>query len=174
MSPAPRKCGNCRRPAVLPVPERYETILEHDGRAYPVAVDGLVVDVCSACGNRVLGDDADERLSRALREAAGLLQPEEIRAGRERLGVTQKALAEQLRIAAATLSRWETGGQIQQRGFDTLLRLYFKLPEVRDELSSPPASVRSMNRGWSLGVGSTTVESVFAAPTRNGYALAHV
>jgi hypothetical protein len=34
-------------------------------------------------------------------------------------------LAAHLGVAKETVSRWETGGQIQQRGYDLLLRLYF-------------------------------------------------
>jgi transcriptional regulator with XRE-family HTH domain len=47
------------------------------------------------------------------------------------LGLTQKELAERLQIAEATLCRWETGRQIQQRLSDLALRLYFDLPGVR-------------------------------------------
>jgi hypothetical protein len=37
-------------------------------------------------------------------------------------------------VGPATVSRWETGGQVQQRSLDKLLRLYFTLPEVRRAL----------------------------------------
>ena len=154
----------CRHRGAVPTPERYEVVLEHDGRSYPVVVEDLPVDVCPACGNRVLGDAADDLLSRALRAAAGLLQPEEVRAGRERLGLTPAELADHLRVAPATLSRWESGGQIQQRGVDTLLRLYFKLPEVRAELAAPPAS--------SAGRSAPAPAAAFAAPAPNGFAPA--
>jgi DNA-binding transcriptional regulator YiaG len=49
---------------------------------------------------------------------------------------TQKELAVQLAVAEATLSRWETGGQIQQRAMDKLLRLFFGLPAVRVALAN--------------------------------------
>ena len=48
--------------------------------------------------------------------------------------LTQKLLADHLGIAESTLSRWETGAQIQQRAFDKLLRLYFDVPEARRHL----------------------------------------
>jgi hypothetical protein len=37
-------------------------------------------------------------------------------------------------VAVFTLSRWETGAQIQQRSLDRFLRAFFKLPELRETL----------------------------------------
>jgi hypothetical protein len=39
------------------------------------------------------------------------------------------------RITSATVSRWETGAQIQQRALDLLMRLFFGLAEVRSALA---------------------------------------
>jgi transcriptional regulator with XRE-family HTH domain len=73
------------------------------------------------------------------------LQPHEVRAGREGLGLTQKELASYLQIADATLSRWETGAQIQQRSMDRLLRGFFFVPEFRRFLGAPdPGSTASV------------------------------
>ena len=128
------KCPNCRERTIQVVPENYSTTLEHDGRSYDVSVPNLPVLVCSRCGYRTLDRDANSILGIALRNAAGLMQPENIRECREKLGFSQKVLADHLGIAPATLSRWETGAQIQQRGYDNILRLYFKFPLVRREL----------------------------------------
>jgi putative zinc finger/helix-turn-helix YgiT family protein len=138
MKAFPHKCSNCRKQSVSPVIEDYSAALEHDGRSYSITVQGLSVLVCSECGERMLDREAGEKVNAALRTAAGLLQPHEIRQYRETLGINQKMLAEHLGIAPATLSRWETGAQIQQRGFDKLLRLYFALPVVRDYLVPKP------------------------------------
>jgi hypothetical protein len=43
-------------------------------------------------------------------------------------------LADLLGVAVFTLSRWETGAQIQQRSLDRFLRAFFKLPELREAL----------------------------------------
>jgi putative zinc finger/helix-turn-helix YgiT family protein len=122
----------CRERAVAPVTlDRYETELEHDGRKYAISVADLAVLKCRHCGEVYLDEAADERLSEALRAAAGLLPPAEIRRGREGLGLTQKQLANQLRISEFTLSRWETGAQIQQRSMDAFLRVFFQSGEAR-------------------------------------------
>lgn len=122
----------CRERAVLPARlESYATELEHDGRKFAIAVADLAVQKCRNCGEVYLDDDADERLSDALRAAAGLLAPSEIRKGREGLGLTQRQLAGLLRISEFTLSRWETGAQIQQRAMDAFLRVFFQSAEAR-------------------------------------------
>ena len=131
MKSYPWKCGTCRERALVPVVIDYQTEVGHDGRTYPVTLPALSVLRCSRCGAIVLDDEADDKVSNALRRAAGLLSPEEIRRGRESLGLTQKQLAQKLQVGEATLSRWETGGQIQQRSMDQLLRIYFQVPEAR-------------------------------------------
>jgi putative zinc finger/helix-turn-helix YgiT family protein len=118
----PWKCGKSRERAIKPATlNSYSTDLEHDGRKYHVSVDNFEVARCENCGSMVFDDAANRRLSDALRLAAGLLRPAEIRAHREALKLTQKALANCLQIAEATLSRWETGAQIQQRAMDRFL-----------------------------------------------------
>jgi putative zinc finger/helix-turn-helix YgiT family protein len=109
----------------------YQTEVTHDGRTYLLNLPALHVLRCGSCGSIVLDDEADEKISDALRAAAGLLSPEEIRRGREALGLTQKQLAHYLQVGESTLSRWETGGQIQQRSLDRLMRTFFHVPEAR-------------------------------------------
>ncbi len=136
------KCGTCRQPAVNPETILYTARITHDGREYDITVPDLAVRRCGNCGAIALSDEADERISEALRRAAGLLEPKEIRRRREALGLTQRQLADYLSLAESTLSRWETGAQIQQRCMDRLLRLFFDLPEVRGRLGVPAAEPR--------------------------------
>jgi transcriptional regulator with XRE-family HTH domain len=104
---------------------------EHDGRKYSFSVPNLDVLRCENCGAIVLDDSANERIECALREAIGLLSPSEIRRRREALGLNQQQLADYLRISMYTLSRWETGTQIQQRAMDAFLRTFFEVAEAR-------------------------------------------
>jgi putative zinc finger/helix-turn-helix YgiT family protein len=145
MKPFPWKCGECGQRAVHPATlDTYSAELDHDGRMHRVTVRQFPVARCERCGAIVLDDAANRRLSEALRAAAGLSQPHEIRAGRQRLGLTQKELADYIQIAEATLSRWETGAQIQQRSMDRLLRGFFFVPEFRRFLGAPdPGSTAS-------------------------------
>jgi DNA-binding transcriptional regulator YiaG len=109
--------------------------MEHDGREYTVTVPQLEILECEACHARVLPDKAHERLLDGLRRGAGLLTPGQIREARQALELHQKDLALALRVAPETVSRWETGAQIQQRAMDCLLRLFFALEEVREFLA---------------------------------------
>jgi putative zinc finger/helix-turn-helix YgiT family protein len=118
--------------AVHPVTlDSYETEIEHDGRAYPVKVPDLEVLKCEACHAVVLDDTANRKVTEAFRAAVGLLTPEEIREGRQRAGLTQQQLAACLDVSPFTVSRWETGAQVQQKAMDKLLRLFFEVPEAR-------------------------------------------
>jgi putative zinc finger/helix-turn-helix YgiT family protein len=127
----PWKCGTCGQRAIEPVVVEYSTEMDHDGRSYSLTIPRLELLECKDCHARVLTDTAHERLSEALRAKAGLLTPQEIRKQREMLGLTQKDLAACLKVAEATVARWEAGGQIQQRAMDTLLRLFFDVPQAR-------------------------------------------
>ncbi len=132
MGNALRKCTHCRQRAVSSVTlPSYVTEMEHDGRKYRVELTDLRVLKCSNCGELVLDDEAYDRLFSALGSAAGLLAPAEIRRQREALGLKQRELANLLQISESTLSRWETGAQMQQRCMDKFLRAFFAVVPLR-------------------------------------------
>jgi HTH-type transcriptional regulator/antitoxin MqsA len=62
------------------------------------------------------------------RRKYGLLSSDEIRALRERNGLTQAELAKLLRLGANAISRWEAGRNVQTAALDVLLRLIRDLP----------------------------------------------
>lgn len=162
-TPSPLKCGQCRKKEVSRVTLPYSTDVEYEGRSYTVTIPDLELLRCGNCGNMLLDAAANKRITEAFRQEVGLLRPDEIRRHREALSLTQRELAVHLRIAEATLSRWETGGQIQQRGYDLLLRQAFGLEDIR-------AAVAGRN-GGSDGepvqrVMARLVESIEAATVR--------
>jgi DNA-binding transcriptional regulator YiaG len=110
--------------------------MDHDGRAYSLTIPDLEILECADCHARSLPDKAHDILVAALRTKAGLLAPNEIREKRLGLGLTQEQLAKHLKVAKETVCRWETGGQIQQRAMDMLLRLYFDVADARTYLAS--------------------------------------
>jgi putative zinc finger/helix-turn-helix YgiT family protein len=130
------KCSQCRQRAVVLATVPYTVQVDHDGRKYTVTIPEFVVPRCANCGNVVLDEEANRAISAAFRKQAGLLAPEEIRQQRLALGLTQQELADRLGVAESTLSRWETGAQIQQRPFDRFLRAFFVLPELRNALAA--------------------------------------
>ena len=91
---------------------------------------------CPKCGEVMLRlDDMRHLRESALelyRKKYGLLSADEIRSLRERLALTQGALARLLHLGSNTLSRWESGRNVQSAAMDMLLRL------IRDVPSSLP------------------------------------
>src|SRR5437660_11806252 len=89
-----RKCGKCRQRAVVLTAIPYSVQIDHDGRKYQVAIPALTVPKCAACGTIALDDEANKEISAAFRQQAGLLTPEQIREGREKLGLSQQEMAD--------------------------------------------------------------------------------
>ena len=141
----PMKCPICREKRVDFVTEPYEMTVDHDGRTYHLSLPNLTLLKCGACGNRILHDEADERLNDAQREAAGFLYPAAIKEQRLHLGLTQAQLAELLCVGEATLCRWETGGQIQSHHMDVMLRGFFDVPEFRAYLENRLLAQKGLN-----------------------------
>jgi putative zinc finger/helix-turn-helix YgiT family protein len=126
----PKRCGKCGHQAMRLATVPYATTIEHDGRAYAFEIPTLTVPQCGNCQAISFDDEADRQVSAAFHREARLLAPEEIRLGREKLGFTQKQFANLLGVGEATVSRWETGAQIQQRAMDRFLRLCLLSPAV--------------------------------------------
>jgi putative zinc finger/helix-turn-helix YgiT family protein len=103
-----------------------------------IAVPGASHLRCPSCGEIVLRLDQARHLQEAAheryRQKHGLLSADEIRALRERLGVTQGALADLLRLGSNTLSRWESGRNVQTASMDVLLRMLRDVPGTVDYL----------------------------------------
>jgi putative zinc finger/helix-turn-helix YgiT family protein len=132
----PKSCGKCGQKKMRLATMEYATTIEHDGRAYRVEIPALTVPQCAGCQAISIDDEADQQISAAFRREARLLTPEEIRQGRERLGLTQKQFANLLGVGEATVSRWETGAQVQQRALDRFLRVCLASPAVVELLQS--------------------------------------
>ena len=103
-----------------------------------VAVPFAVHLSCPKCHEVVLRYQGARRLSEdaiaIYRRKHGLLSADQIRAIRERFELTQAGFARLLRLGANTLSRWESGRNVQTEAMDTLLRLIRDLPGSIDYL----------------------------------------
>ena len=88
---------------------------------------------CPKCHEVVLRLDHARKLrERALeiyRSRYDLLSADEIRSIRERHHLTQVKLARLLRLGGNTISRWESGRNVQTAAMDVLLRLIRDIPE---------------------------------------------
>ena len=95
---------------------------------------------CAECGEVVLRYEDSKRLSEdavaIYRRKHGLLSAQEIRAIRDEHDLTQAELARLLRLGANTVSRWESGRNVQNGSMDVLLRLIRDVPGSLDYLRS--------------------------------------
>jgi len=93
---------------------------------------------CPNCGEVVLRYQDSKRLGEdaiaIYRKKHGLLSADEIRAIREHFDLTQAELARLLRLGASTISRWESGRNVQTAALDMLLRLIRDIPGSIDYL----------------------------------------
>jgi putative zinc finger/helix-turn-helix YgiT family protein len=135
--PFPWRCRHCGETAVVPKRIDYQDEVRYDGRLVSFLARNIEIPICRNCGEKVFTEVVDDQLTEALRQHLSLLTPEQIREGIERLGLTQKEVAERLGIAEDLLWRWANGFSIQSRAMDNLLRLFFQFPEVRTALSTP-------------------------------------
>ncbi len=84
-------------------------------------------------------------LADAYRQKHGLLTSKELKETRSRLGLSQRAFADYLKVGVASVKRWE-GGLIQDEAMDHLIRLKTSPKAARQnlrELSSRMASSAS-------------------------------
>jgi putative zinc finger/helix-turn-helix YgiT family protein len=98
---------------------------------------------CSSCGEVVLRFQDAKRLHEdavaIYRRKHGLLSGDEIRALRKQFDLTQADLARLLRLGGNTVSRWESGRNVQTGAMDMLLRIIRDLPGGIDYLRGQPA-----------------------------------
>jgi putative zinc finger/helix-turn-helix YgiT family protein len=124
------RCGTAMadRRSVLKVPVNGEE----------VSVSSALHLRCPKCDEVVLRFSDARRLQEdgiaVYRKKHGLLSADEIRAIRERFGLTQSELARLLHLGANTISRWESGRNVQTEAMEMLLRLLRDLPGSLDYL----------------------------------------
>jgi putative zinc finger/helix-turn-helix YgiT family protein len=103
-----------------------------------IAVPGASHLACPKCGEILLRFSDSKRLGEdaiaIYRKKHDLLSSDEIRAIRQHFDLTQAELARLLRLGANTVSRWESGRNVQTAAMDVLLRLIRDLPGSIDYL----------------------------------------
>jgi putative zinc finger/helix-turn-helix YgiT family protein len=103
-----------------------------------IAVPSAAHLKCPKCGEILLRFQDSKRLGEdaiaIYRKKNGLLSADEIRAIRDQFALKQSDLARLLRLGANTVSRWESGRNVQTAAMDTMLRLIRDLPGSIDYL----------------------------------------
>ncbi|MEE8551493.1 MAG: type II TA system antitoxin MqsA family protein [Gemmatimonadota bacterium] len=114
------ECGICGGEAVLVNREREVRV----GKRSAVVEDEFFQ--CNECGEELYEpgqmDAVMLKASTAIREELGLLMPEEIKAIRESLELTQSDFEQLLSVGEKTVVRWERGTVFQNSATDILIR----------------------------------------------------
>ena len=122
--------GACPTCGAAMVEKRGKLTLPVNGEE--IAVPAALHLRCPKCHEVVLRYEDARRLSEdaiaIYRRKHGLLSASEMRAIRERFKLTQAQFGTLLRLGANTLSRWESGRNVQTEAMDTLLRLIRDVP----------------------------------------------
>jgi DNA-binding transcriptional regulator YiaG len=132
--PFPRFCPNCGKQEVVLTTVPYSLHFKYDDESHALEIQNLESPRCRACGQLVFGISVDRQFIAAERNYLGLLHAGQIRAGRERVGLTRSELAIRLGISESALADWEDDISIQSRTADNLMRVFFAFPEVRAAL----------------------------------------
>lgn len=131
------RCSKCHQKTMAISVIPHSIRIDHDGKKYDVHIPDLSVPQCTDPNCREISIDevASDQIDKVFRRTAGLLTASEIKEGRIRLGYRQQQeFARCLGISVSTLSRWETGAQVQQRSLDKFMRAVFDLPTLQDYL----------------------------------------
>jgi putative zinc finger/helix-turn-helix YgiT family protein len=103
-----------------------------------VAVPSALHLRCPRCSEIVLRFEDSRRLQQdaiaIYRKKHGLLSAAQIRDTREQFGLSQAQFARLLHLGANTISRWESGRNVQTEAMEMLLRLIRDLPGSLDYL----------------------------------------
>ena len=126
---------------------------DDEGQTRDVTVRDVTRRVCDSCGEYVLDEVAEDRISVAQRAAMGLLSADRLESFRKRLGKTQEEMSGLLGLGKKTWCRWESNDHFQSSGFDRYLRL----------LMFVPANVEALEKidMWKHGVDAITLAQRF-------------
>src|SRR5687768_7565551 len=92
----PRDCPNCGRQGVVQAVVPYSLQSKYEGQLVTIEIPELESPRCRSCGQLVFGVAVERQINAAQRTLLRLLQPTEIRDGRERHGLTRSELAKRL------------------------------------------------------------------------------
>ena len=124
--------------------------LVEEFRGHETVVRGVTRHRCLECGEEFYSLGAASTIAaeqrRQARELEGLLQPEEIRAIRTSLGMSQAKFEQYLGVGPKTVVRWENGTVFQSKAVDRLIRLVGAVPQAAAylrEMGTPQKPARA-------------------------------
>ena len=128
-------CINCGQGALVAHVTNHTTAYRTaDGAVRELVVPQLRVLRCDSCGEEYLDDDATREIEAAQRRALHRLMPEELKAWRKALNLTQTDLAALLGVGLKSIARWESGDYTMTAALSNYIRLLIANGENLDLL----------------------------------------
>lgn len=122
-------CSICEAGTLVPQTAENEVTYKGHARTLP-----LLISVCEACGSEQTTAQQARDNKRAMlafrKEIDGLLTGAELRALRERLGITQTQAAQLFGGGPVAFSKYENDDVAQSEAMDRLIRLAAEVPEA--------------------------------------------
>lgn len=107
----------------------FNAEFQHDsGERRVVTVHGVKKFRCDACGETILDQESENRISDAQRAAMGRLTGGELERFRKNLELSQEEMADLLGAGQKTYCRWESADHFQSEAFDRFIRLLMFAP----------------------------------------------
>lgn len=128
-----RQCEECGADAVR-MSFKDERFVYGSGSEAVTLTARVPVWTCQECGEAYTDGTAEEIRHETVCRYLGVLSPKEVRAIRERFGMTQSEFAKVTRFGLASVKRWETGARIQNQSSDRFLRLLEMDGSIMDKL----------------------------------------
>ncbi len=160
-------CPNCNKPMECRTDEAYHYL--ESGLDY-VYLLGVEICRCKNCDEEIVTlpkvAQLQSLIGRCLIEQDYRLTGREVRFLRKDMGLTAARLAKRMKVAPATISRWENDKQVMDASNDRLLRLIYAVEKLSPDqmkkfkarldadVTEPPAPVPRMTipiGGWLKG-----------------------
>jgi putative zinc finger/helix-turn-helix YgiT family protein len=123
------KCPICGKGKLRREVGEFRAQFEDDsGEKREVVVRDISKNVCDVCGEFILDQESEDRISSAQRSAMGLLSAGEIAAFRKSLGKRQEEMSDLLGLGKKTWCRWESNDHFQSESLDRYVRLLIENP----------------------------------------------
>jgi len=126
-----RRCPDCGKGLLVArqIDETFEFDLGEE--KIEVHAKNVPIEQCDHCGIQLSGPEAAKVHHEAVCRAAGFLTPQEIKALRDGLSLSQEKFARLLGLGIATISRMERGRLLPNRSSDNLLYLLAKSKDAQ-------------------------------------------
>lgn len=123
-------CYNCGKETDTKI-EKLDEVFDVKGEQIAATI---MIRICTLCGGEVWDEELERENEKIVyglyREKKGLLSPEEIKATRTKIKISQTTFAKLLGLGEKTIARYENGA-LQESANDLLIRLMSDKENVR-------------------------------------------